>query len=104
MRVSKVSLALLIALLSFASTLAAPHRAPSAEITCPAGSCKLYLSLIAVPGTPQLLAPADAFASPSLAPTLSWSPVVLGVHNIQVSSDPLFIPGTNMPVDVTKTV
>ena len=47
---------------------------------------------------------ADGFVSPSLAPDLIWSPVTEGKHQIQVSSDPQFIPGTTMPVSITKTI
>ena len=104
MRVPKISLVVLAALLSFASALAAPRGAPAAEIACPAGSCKIYLSLMTVSTVPQLVAPADGFASSALALTLSWSPIAIGKHSIQVSSDPLFMDPSLMPVDTTKTV
>lgn len=104
MPVSKLSLVLLASLLWFATALAAPRGAPAAETTCPAGSCKVYLSLMSLNTTPQLIAPADGFASPSLAPTLSWSPIAEGMHRIQVSSDPQFVTGSTMPIDTTKTV
>ena len=104
MRVLKISLVMLISLLSLASTLAAPRGAPSAETTCPAGSCKIYLSLMTVSSMPQLVAPDDGFVSPSLAPDLVWLPVVEGKYQIQVSSDPAFIPGATMPITISKTI
>jgi hypothetical protein len=104
MRVPKVSLVVLISLLSFASALAAPHSAPSAETTCATGSCKIYLSLMTVSSVPQQVAPADGFVSPSLAPGLIWSPIAESKHQIQVSSDPQFLPGPTMPVSITKTI
>ncbi len=104
MRVSKISLVVLISLLSFASALAAPRRAPAAETTCAAGGCKIYLALMTVSTIPQQLAPANAFISPSLAPDLLWSPIAEGKYQIQVSSDPQFLPGPTMPVTVSKTI
>ena len=104
MRVSKVSLVVLISLLSFASALAAPRSAPSAETTCATGACKIYLSLMTVSSIPQQVAPANGFVSSSLAPELLWSPVAEGKHQIQVSSDPQFILGATMPVSITKTI
>jgi len=105
MRVPKVSLVvLMLSLLSFASALAAPRGAPSADATCAAGSCKIYLSLMTMSSIPQQVAPADGFVSASLAPALLWSPIAVGKHQIQVSSDLQFIPGTTMPVSITKTI
>ena len=104
MRVPIVGLVVLASLLSFASVLAAPRGAPSAQTTCPSGICKTYLSMMTVSTTPQLNAPSDGLASPALALTLSWSPIAEGRHQIQVSSDPQFIEGPTMPVDTTKTV
>jgi len=104
MRVPKVSLVVLISLLSLASTLAAPRGAPSGEPTCANGSCKIYLSLMIVSTIPQQIAPAHGFVSPSLAPDLIWSPVTEGKHQIQVSSDPQFIPGPTLAVSITKTI
>jgi hypothetical protein len=104
MRVPKVGLVVLITLLSAVSALAAPRSAPSAQTTCATGSCKIYLSLMIMSTIPQQVAPADGFASSSLAPDLIWLPVAEGKHQIQVSSDPQFIPGTTMPVSVTKTI
>jgi hypothetical protein len=105
MRVPKVSIVVLIlSVLSLASALAAPRSAPAAQTACATGSCKIYLSLMTVSSIPQQLAPADGFVSSSLAPELIWSPIAEGKHQIQVSSDPQFIPGTTMPVSITKTI
>jgi hypothetical protein len=104
MRVPRLSLIVLISLLSFASALAAPRSAASSDPACEAGGCKIYLSLMTVSTIPQQLAPVDGFVSSSLAPALLWSPITQGKHQIQVSSDPQFIPGSTMPVSVTKTI
>jgi hypothetical protein len=104
MRVPIISLVVLVSLLSFASVLAAPRGAPLAQSACPTGTCKTYLSLMTLSTTPQLNAPADGFASAALAFNLSWTPVIAGKHQIQVSSDPLFIDTTKISVDTTKTV
>lgn len=104
MRIPKVSLVVLISLLSFASALAAPRGVPSAEITCATGPCKIYLPLAIDSTIPQQIAPANGSASPSLAPALSWSPVIAGKYQIQVSTDPQFLPGTTMEVSTTKTI
>jgi hypothetical protein len=104
MRVSKIGLVVLLSLLSFASALAAPRGAPSAQTACPAGGCKIYLSHMTLSTIPQLIAPADGFASSALALTLSWSPVTIGKHSLQVSSDPQFMDETRISVDTTKTI
>jgi hypothetical protein len=104
MRVPIVSLVVLVSLLSFASVLAAPREAPAAQSACPAGTCKTYLSLMALSTAPQLNAPADGFTSPALAFNLSWTPVAAGKHQIQISSDPLFIDIDRIAVDTTKTI
>jgi hypothetical protein len=104
MRVPKVSLVVLISLLSFASALAAPRGTPAAETTCPTGLCKIYLSLMTLSTIPQQIAPADGFASPSLAPRLSWSPVTEGKHQIQVSTDPQFLLDSTIELSTTKTI
>lgn len=104
MRVPIVSLVVLVSLLSFASVLAAPREAPAAQSTCPAGTCKTYLSLMALSTTPQLNAPADGFASSALAFNLSWTPIMAGKHQIQISSDPLFFDVDKIAVDTTKTI
>jgi len=103
MRVTKISLAVLVSLLSLASALAAPRGTPSADPTCAAGTCKIYLSLMTVSTTPQQIAPADGFASPSLAPDLIWSPVAEGKHQIQLATEPQFLPDTTT-ISSTKTI
>jgi hypothetical protein len=102
MRVTKISLVVLISLLSWASTLAAPRSAPSAQPTC-AGTCKIYLALMTVSTIPQPVSPVDGFVSPSLAPDLIWSPVTVGKHLIQVATEPQFLPDTTT-ISSTKTV
>jgi hypothetical protein len=103
MRVPKVSLVVLISLLSLASALAAPSAAPSADPACTAGPCKIYISLMTVSSIPQQVAPIDGFLSPSLAPDLVWSPVTVGKHQIQVATEPQFLPDTTT-ISSTKTV
>jgi hypothetical protein len=105
MRVPKISLIALISLLSFATALAAPGAAPAAQTTaCPNNTCHISLPFISFSIVPQLNAPDNGFASPTLAPTLSWTPVVFGTHRIQVATDPQFLPGTTMPVSITKKI
>ncbi|HEU5100892.1 MAG TPA: hypothetical protein VFU22_17805 [Roseiflexaceae bacterium] len=104
MRVPLVSLVVLVSLLSFASVLASPRGAPAAQTACPSGTCKTYLSLMTVSTAPQLNSPADGFASSALAFNLSWTPVTVGKHQIQISSDPLFLDIDRIAVDTTKTV
>src|SRR5215216_326305 len=102
MQVPKISLVVLISMLSLASALAAPRSAPSSQATC-AGSCKIYLSLMTVSSVPQQVAPANGFQSPSLAPDLLWFPLTAGKHQIQVATDPQFLDAT-IEVSSTKTI
>jgi hypothetical protein len=102
MRVPKVSVVVLISLLSFASALAAPRGIPAAQTTC-APSCKIYLAFISLSNAPQLVAPIDGFVSPSLAPDLIWSPLTAAKYQIQVATDPQF-PDSTIALSSTKTI
>jgi hypothetical protein len=104
MRVPKVSLIVLLSLLSFASALGAPRPAPAADVTCSTGPCRTYLPAVTYSITPELLSPVNGFFTQTLAPTLSWMPLALGKHVIQVSVDPAFAVADEMAVDTTKTV
>jgi hypothetical protein len=103
MRILKTSLVLLLALMSLASVAGAPRSTPAATVDCTTTPCSTYVPLASYNYTPDLLSPGDAQQLTTLAPTLSWLPRTLGVHQIQLSADPSFNPAT-MEVDSTKTI
>jgi hypothetical protein len=83
-------------LVSFAA--APPARsAPQADQTCAPGPCRVGLPLIVRTAAPDLVAPANGALTISLAPTLSWTPLITGTYLLQVSSDPTFDPAIVTP-------
>jgi hypothetical protein len=84
-----------LVLLSLISLLAliAHHPFPRAAAAtgCNGGACKLYLPLMAVAlPIPQLVAPPNNAQLDTIAPILSWTPLITGTYRIQASTDTSF--------------
>lgn len=104
MRLHKLTVILLLCLLSLASAAAAPRAAPAAITECPNGTCTMYISAVSYDPRPLLIAPADGQEIGSLAPLLTWQPGMTGVHQIQLSQDPEFSPFSTMVLSTTKSI
>lgn len=104
MRILRLCFVVLLSMISVISVAGAPRNAQTAAAACPIGGCKGYLPLLTYQVTPALLAPADAAQLSSLAPLLSWRPVVSGLHKIQMSTDASFSPSVTLAVSTTKQV
>jgi Fibronectin type III domain len=98
MCVAKISLIVLVSLLSLTTALAAPL----ADSTCPNKTCKAYLPVITYQPRILLFAPTDGEKVISLAPVLSWRAPLEGIFQIQVSQDPAFAPTSVFPLSQTK--
>jgi hypothetical protein len=82
-------------LLSLISLLAlvAPHTSSNATAAtgCNGGACKLYLPFMAAAlPIPKLVAPSNNAQLDSIAPILSWTPLITGTYQMQASIDPSF--------------
>jgi hypothetical protein len=104
MRPVALSLVLLLTLLSIASAFGSPRPAPLAATACVEGSCPVFLPMATFSMAPSLIAPTSGALQISLAPVLSWTPLIPGKHLIQVSTDPGFSPEIPLPINSTKTV
>ena len=104
MRILRLCFVVLLSMISVLSVAGAPRNVPTTAAACTNGICKAYLPLLSYQVTPVLLAPADAAQLSSLAPLLSWRPVVSGLHKIQVSTDSGFAPSVTLAVSTTKQI
>jgi len=66
------------------------RSAPQADQTCASGGCRVGLPLVMRTAAPDLVAPENGILTVSLAPTLSWTPLITGTYLLQVSADPTF--------------
>lgn len=71
---------------------------------CATGGCSVYVPLATFPAFPQLLEPTNGSAPRSVAPLLTWSPVVTGTYQIQLAPDIQFLPQNSLPLSETKRV
>lgn len=101
---TKRSLWLLAGLLAGALGLGLAPSAGLAQIKPIQPSARVYLPLAESHIVPRLLAPGDHQQVISLAPILSWSPIITGTFRIQVSPDPAFPPVNTLPLSETKTL
>jgi hypothetical protein len=100
-----ISLCVLLCLISIAASPRGAGAAPSGQADCPGGACQLYLPLVVRTIAPDLIAPAPGEQTISLAPTFSWTPLITGTYQIQVSVDPTFNPAVAEPaIDDTVKV
>jgi hypothetical protein len=106
MQIAKRSI--LAACCVFASLIglaAAPvaRSAPQADQTCAPGGCRVGLPIVMRTAAPDLAAPENGVVTVSLAPTLSWTPLITGTYLLQVSTNPAFDPGV-ATLDISDTV
>src|SRR5262249_34629341 len=103
MRASRLSLTLLMIVLSLAPSSRAARAAQPVEI-CAGAKCQIYLSLIAHNPQVMLFAPTSGASISSLAPVLAWWAPIAGMYRIQVTEDSAFAPTSSFAVSETKDV
>jgi hypothetical protein len=101
---TKRSLWLLYGLLASALALCMIPGAGLAQTKLSATSAHVYIPLLDSHVVPRPLTPEDNQRVISLAPILSWSPIITGTFRIQVSPDPAFPPINTLPLSETKTL
>jgi hypothetical protein len=87
-----LNLCALLSLLVLASAPRAARGARHAATDCPSDGCRYFLPIVFRSPTPMLIAPSNGELTVSLAPKLSWIPVITGTYQVQVSVDPTFDP------------
>ncbi len=104
MRIIQLCCIALFCMLSLGVMSAAPRQTATTQETCPEEGCHTYLPIAKYDVLARLLYPASSESITTLAPIMLWSPIMLGEHRVQVSTDSTFSTEALMIVDTEHNV